>query len=314
MNDSELFDRYARMNLPTSFRVIGIGEATKEIIETVKSYGYDCVSATVLTEPFECVPTDEDKMVIIVVKDNEDHANSIAKTFHDAGVLTLGLLDNADFDCYDSVVSEASCAEYPDIIKAILQPIVTQGMIAYDFNDLQTTLTDAKHFLLKSVTRCGNERVAEAIGDIKRALSSSKLDKIERLSIFLYFNKEGELPLVMQEMTALTDIISELPESVYAIWAVYPDESMKDEGSKSRYLLLERNWRMDKVIQKQLALLKFAILPGILGGIACFIGPPHSALIKANIGVVIGFALQHKYMRPVLKELMKASDDFLTKI
>ena len=49
---------------------------------------------------------------------------------------------------------------------------------------------------------------------------------------------------------------------------------------------------MDKVIQKQLALLKFAILPGILGGIACFIGPPHSALIKANIGVVIGFALQ----------------------
>ena len=137
MNDSELFDRYVRMNLPTSFRVIGIGEATKEIIETVKSYGYDCVSATVLTEPFECVPTDEDKMVIIVVKDNEDHANSIAKTFHDAGVLTLGLLDNADFDCYDSVVSEASCAEYPDIIKAILQPIVTQGMIAYDFNDLQ---------------------------------------------------------------------------------------------------------------------------------------------------------------------------------
>lgn len=171
-------------------------------------------------------------MVIIVVKDNEDHANSIAKTFHDAGVLTLGLLDNADFDCYDSVVSEASCAEYPDIIKAILQPIVTQGMIAYDFNDLQTALTDAKHFLLKSVTRCGNERVAEAIGDIKRALSSSKLDKIERLSIFLYFNKEGELPLVMQEMTALTDIISELPESVYAIWAVYPDESMKDDEVK----------------------------------------------------------------------------------
>ena len=105
-------------------------------------------------------------------------------------------------------------------------------MIAYDFNDLQTTLTDAKHFLLKSVTRCGNERVAEAIGDIKRALSSSKLDKIERLSIFLHFNKEGELPLVMQEMTALTDIISELPESVYAIWAVYPDESMKDDEVK----------------------------------------------------------------------------------
>ena len=171
-------------------------------------------------------------MVIIVAKDNENHANSIAKTFRDAGVLTLGLLDNADLDCYDSVVAEASYTEYPDLIKAILQPIVTQGKIAYDFNDLQTTVTDTNHFFLKSVTRCGNERVAEAIGCIKSSLTSSLINKIERLSIFLYFNKVGKQPLVMQEMTALTDFLSELPESIYVIWAVYPDESISDEEIK----------------------------------------------------------------------------------
>lgn len=228
----ELFERERFANLPTSFHVIGIGEATKEIIETLKSYGYDCVSATVLTEPFECVPTDEDKMVIIVAKDNEDHANSIAKTFHDAGVLTLGLLDNVDLDCYDSVVSEASCTEPPDLIKAILQPIVTQGLIAYDFNDLQTILADTKHFLIKSATGHGNERVTESIGFIKSTLTSSMLNKIEKLSIFLYFNKGGIQPLAMQEMTALNDFLSELPESIYVIWAVYPDESIKDEEIK----------------------------------------------------------------------------------
>lgn len=232
MNESELFDRYAHSNLPVSFRVLGIGEAAKGIIEAVNSYGYDCVSAIVLTAPFECVPTDEDKMVIIVAKDNENHANSIAKTFHDAGVLTLGLLYDADLDCYDSVMSDDSYTEYTDLIKAILQPIATQGMIAYDFNDLQTTLADTNHFFIKSVTRCGNERVAEAIGDIKNALTSSKLDKIERISIFLYFNREGKQPLVMQEMTALTNFLSELPESIYVIWAVYPDESINDEDIK----------------------------------------------------------------------------------
>ena len=232
MNEEFLLDQPAFANLPTSFLVFGIGEATKEIIETVKSNAYDCVSATVLTAPFECVPTDEDKMVIIVARDNEEHANSIAKTFHDAGVLTLGLLDNADLDCYDSVASEASYTEYPDLIKAILQPIVTQGKIAYDFNDLQTTVTDTNHFFLKSVTRCGNERVAEAIGCIKSSLTSSLINKIERLSIFLYFNKVGKQPLVMQEMTALTDFLSELPESIYVIWAVYPDESISDEEIK----------------------------------------------------------------------------------
>ena len=50
--------------------------------------------------------------------------------------------------------------------------------------------------------------------------------------IFLYFNKEDKQPLVMQEMTALTDFVSELPESIYVIWAVYPDESIKDEEIK----------------------------------------------------------------------------------
>ncbi len=64
-------------------------------------------------------------------------------------------------------------------------------------------------------------------------------------------------------------------------------------------------------MRKQFKLLRFAILPGILGGIACFIGPPHSALIKANIGVVIGFALQQKYMLPALKELLRVSDDIV---
>lgn len=232
MNEEYLLDQPAFANLPTSFRVIGIGEATKEIIETVKSYGYDCVSTTVLTDPFECVPTDEDKMVIIVAKDNEDHANSIAKTFHDAGVLTLGLLDNADFDCYDSVVSEASCAEYPDLIKAILQPIVSNGLMCYDFDDLRTIFAETKHSLIRSVTRHGNERVAESIEYIKQSLTSSILGKIERLSIFLYFNKEGKQPLVVQEVAALSDFISELPACIDVIWAVYPDESIKDEEIK----------------------------------------------------------------------------------
>ena len=232
MNKEYLLDQSAFTSLPTSFRVIGIGEATKEIIEKVKAYGYDCVSATVLNEPFECVPTDEDKMVIIVAKDNETRANSIAKLFHDAGVLTIGILKNADLDCYDSVVVETSRAEYPDLIKALLQPIATQGMIAYDFSDLQTTLADAKHFFIKSATGHGNERVAESIGFIKSTLASSLLNKIERLSIILYFNKEGEQPLLMQEMTVLTEFLKELPENIEVIWALYPDVTIEEHGIK----------------------------------------------------------------------------------
>ena len=67
------------------------------------------------------------------------------------------------------------------------------------------------------------------------------------------------------------------------------------------------------LIRQQFKLLRFAILPGILGGIACFIGPPHSASIKALIGVVIGFALQHRFMVPAIKNTIKASEELLDK-
>ncbi len=67
-------------------------------------------------------------------------------------------------------------------------------------------------------------------------------------------------------------------------------------------------------MSSQIKLLRFGVLPGILGGIACFIGPDHHALIKAWIGVVIGFALQHHYMLQAFKNVLKASDEIFNKI
>ncbi len=70
----------------------------------------------------------------------------------------------------------------------------------------------------------------------------------------------------------------------------------------------------NKLISSYIKLLRFVVLPGILGGIACFIGPDHHALIKAWIGAVIGFAIQHHYMLPAIKETLKASDELFEKI
>ncbi len=69
-----------------------------------------------------------------------------------------------------------------------------------------------------------------------------------------------------------------------------------------------------KLIATQIKLMPFAVLPGILGGIACFIGPEHHALMKAWIGVVIGIAIQHHYMLPAIKETLKANDELFENI
>ncbi len=69
-----------------------------------------------------------------------------------------------------------------------------------------------------------------------------------------------------------------------------------------------------KLIAAQIKLMPCAVLPGILGGIACFIGPDHHALTKAWIGAVIGFAIQHHYMLPAIKETLKPSDELFEKV
>ncbi len=63
-----------------------------------------------------------------------------------------------------------------------------------------------------------------------------------------------------------------------------------------------------KLIAAQIKLMPCAVLPGILGGIACFIGPEHHAIIRAWIGVLIGFSIQHRFMLPAIKDALKAGD------
>ena len=68
------------------------------------------------------------------------------------------------------------------------------------------------------------------------------------------------------------------------------------------------------LIRQQFRLLRFAILPGILGRVACFIGPPHSASIKALIGVVIGCAIQHRFMASAIKDVIKANEEMIDQL
>lgn len=227
MNDEILFDRHFHADPPVCFRVFGVGEETAELIDTVNAFGYNRVSASVITSPIECVPTDEDKMVIIVARDNEYKANRVAKIFHDAGILTLGLLHDAESDCYDSVVYDAVYTDFADIIKTILHPLISSGFICYDFNDLRTTLDDTKHLLAKSMKVCGKKRIKDAVYSIKKTLAPSMLNAVEHISIFMYFNKDSKHPLMVKELAGLNDLIGELSENIDVIWNVYPDNTLK---------------------------------------------------------------------------------------
>ena len=74
MTDSEILEKY-QQPFPVSFRVIGVGTGVADIIEKVKSFGYDCIGCQLVNSAAECIPTDEDQMAIIVSRDKEAVAN-----------------------------------------------------------------------------------------------------------------------------------------------------------------------------------------------------------------------------------------------
>lgn len=225
MNESEKFE-YFRQSLPVSFKVIGVGSATTEIIKKVKSFDYDCVGCFVANDSADCVPADEDKMAIIVAKDNVDAANKIAKTYHDAGVLTIGLVPEADNSCYDSVAAEACLEEFPEIIINLLQPVVSYGYICYDFNDLCTILKDSHSF--RTLTTNGRN-VEEAVVNMQARMAHVALQAIEYLSAHIYINRERRDNIKIKHILHLSNMISKLPESINVIWSVNFDDTLPDD-------------------------------------------------------------------------------------
>ena len=228
-------------HFPASFRVIGVGHGIEDTINKVKSLDLVGVSAEVIKYPFDCTPQDEDKLAIIDFIDCEDNANNIAKTFHDAGVLTVGLNSDTYPYCYDCVMRDISTTKYPEVIKTLLQPIVTPGMISYDFNDLNTVLRDSEYFTVRSTSGNNIKEATEKLGAIFNEL---ELKCVDYLSMHLYLNPNRSTPLAMSEMASLQQLMSALPETVNVLWSVNHDENLnKDEIRLSTILAGKEIWR-----------------------------------------------------------------------
>lgn len=225
MNNSESLGNL-QQPLPVSFKVIGIGSETTGIIEKVRSFDYDCVGCLVANDPADCVPTDEDKMAIIVATDNMEAANEIAKTYHDAGVLTIGLVSEPDYSCYDSVATETSLVDFSETINNLLLPVVSYGYICFDFNDLCTILKDSHSF--SALTTIGRT-VEDAVVSMKEQLENVALKDIESLTAHIYFNRERRDKIKIEDMVHLSNMISSLPESIDVIWSVNFDDTLPED-------------------------------------------------------------------------------------
>ena len=134
------------------------------IFRSIVSLGFEGVSIQSTSMFPNPAPTDEDKMVILLSDGDSQQLESIAKSFYQAGVLTLIVstttIDKLNGICDAMTVSHIE--SMPFIVKSLLEPIIKQGKINYDFNDLYNTLHNTEKFKIESAISRNNEnRIAE---------------------------------------------------------------------------------------------------------------------------------------------------------
>ena len=165
-------------------------------------------------------------MAVVVATDNENIANEIAKKYHDAGVLTLGFLLNPDADCYDSVLVNKKVAlpDFVSIIKSIIQPIISTGYICYDFNDLDTALRDSGSFAVEAVEA---ESIESAVAKTQSILTDDiSSDKVENIVVHIFLNRQRQASLKMGDMSHLSVMMSQLPDTISVIWSLHFDDDL----------------------------------------------------------------------------------------
>ena len=214
-------------NLPVSFRVLGYGESFHNLIQEIKQLGYEGLQADILTQGETLIPTDEDKMLIILCSSACTGLESLLNTFHQAGVLTIVISTDSlhiPTQTYDSLMV-AGRNEMICIVKALLNPVFFHGRLTYDFNDLAFTLRDSRHFITIFAPGSGPERMNKAVTSLSDKLSIH--EGVENISLIIQSNERTmEPPLCMDEMSLIADYVSQLPESVTVIWAIYNDETL----------------------------------------------------------------------------------------
>ncbi len=205
-------------------KVIGAGESIADVIKKMWSYKWRHVSVEWVSEAEECFTADSDKVVIIVTRDCPGLANTIARTYHDAGVVTLGILHDADPDCFDSVIVGTDYTEAPIVIRDLLNPVVKESHIFYGVNDLRALLSNSGYFSVKTTY---GRSVADVSAEMWHVLKSeTEITKIEDISIHLSSSRNRNFSLKMSEMPPLLDLFSRFNRLSNIDWTVYSDDTM----------------------------------------------------------------------------------------
>lgn len=232
---------------PVSFRVICVGKEMSAVFRTIISFGFEGVSVQTTTMFPNPTPTDEDKMVILLANGYSQQLENIAKSFYQAGVLTL-IISTHDMENLQGVCDAMTVSNWesmPLIVKSLIDPLIKQGIICFDVNDLSMTLHNAQKFkIVGTLSRTNENRIDVLVKNLDGLLEGYNLSEPENITIILYHNKKVNPPLAMNELPPLSEFIGNFPEDVSVIWGLSFDNEMPTDEIRLDAIIACKNLKL----------------------------------------------------------------------
>lgn len=231
----------SNIDTPINFKVIGYGNDVSSIaLDSMSRLDLNGISIIDANECHDIQPSNDDKMAIFLVTGDDERAANCARTFYQAGVLTLVITCSdacMPVDCCDTqaLVSEEELISYTTTLLDIV--FNTNSYICLDFCDLYSTLHDSRRFLITSTQSMGESRVANALSDIRNRLSASAIDAAENIIISLYFNSCSNRPIAVNEVKCISDFISIVSQDTNAIFGISHDGSLAGDNIRMAFIV-----------------------------------------------------------------------------
>ena len=246
MTDPEFSTSYTP---PFRIHVIGFGKRIEPAIAKASDLGYDEVASYMSDKRPNIIPGEKDIMAIICVDDNESEALQLSKTFYDANVLTLVVTTkHLQGDSFDSM-TEVRLEDVPVVVKSLLDPLLMQGKICFDFNDMSTCLRNSGCFFIEeAISTKKDGRLEDAINQFKVPVLDKRFDAAEFAVLIIYHNPDMEPPLAMREIVSLNEYLSSMPENIDLFWAIFRDDKMS--ANEIRISTMISGKKLDPSIKK----------------------------------------------------------------
>ena len=222
-------NRTKNFEYPIFIRVIDFDKELNDIIESLNRLEYYGLKATCLKRGENVVPTDDDRMCLFIASHPSEELASIAKIFHDANVLTIGIFteNNIFGDGLTDSYTVVNADKVLMTVRSLIDPIFMPSIISVALSDIRNVLVDSNHFAIASGIGEGENRMTDVLNRATKGFSDQQLMSTDRLAIILFFKPDSTMPLTMKEASEFQKFITRLPDSTETmVWGVSHDYSL----------------------------------------------------------------------------------------